>query len=206
MNINEIRIYRENDGGALKGFVNITLNSAISIKGIKIIETEEKRFIVMPSREFKGVLNNVAFPINQDTRSKLERLVLGLYDEMVNMDLMFIEREYDSDCNLYINDIKVDKHLFQNSVKAVFDIVVDGEYVLKGIKLLYKNDHYFITMPNHLVKDKYIDYYHPINMNIRHKLEQLLIEIYTKSTEGISHFKNHTQKDIMKTSLLDFVY
>lgn len=206
MNINEIRIYRECKEGFLKGFVNITLNHAISIKGIKIIETEEKRFVSMPSKVFKGDLMNIAFPINQNVRNELEDLILGLYDDMVNDNLMYIEKEYYSDNSLYINDIKVDNHEFQNSVKAVFDIVVNKEYVLKGIKLLYKNDHYFIVMPNHFVKNQFIDYYHPINSPIRQKLEELLIGIYTKSKEGMTHFKNYTQKDIMKTSLLDFVY
>lgn len=205
MNISEIRIYREDDNEVLKGFVNITLNNAISIKGIRIINANEKRFAVMPSYEYQGIIKSIAFPINQNTRNELEKMILSLYDEMIGKDLKFIERKYDSSNGLYINSIKMNNYGFLYNTRAIFDITVNDEYVLKGIKLLYKDNHYFIVMPSHYVKNKYIDYYHPIDNDTRKKIEEILINIYNQSKKGINLFDNHSQKDIYTTTFLDFV-
>jgi stage V sporulation protein G len=79
----EVRISTRNDD-KLKAFVTITLNEALVIRGIKVIEGRERLFVAMPSRpKPDGSFQDVVHPINQDVRRRLEGHVLEVYRELV---------------------------------------------------------------------------------------------------------------------------
>lgn len=61
----------------LKAVVDITLENRIVIKNIKVI-CKASPFIAMPSVHE----HDIAFPINQESRDSLVALILGLYEEM----------------------------------------------------------------------------------------------------------------------------
>ena len=83
MEITEIRITLRDDE-KLKAFASITLDGMVVIRGLKIIEGGNGIFIAMPSRQRKdGTYQDVAHPINRDTREWLENQVIAAYKEEV---------------------------------------------------------------------------------------------------------------------------
>lgn len=81
MEITEVRIILR-DEDKLKGFANVTFDNAFVIRGMKIIAGNNGYFISMPSRKRPdGTHQDVAHPINNETRRLIEEKVLAAYEE-----------------------------------------------------------------------------------------------------------------------------
>ncbi|MCK4235762.1 MAG: septation regulator SpoVG [Candidatus Krumholzibacteria bacterium] len=79
MKITEIRISLRDDN-KLKAFASITLDDCFVIRGLKIIEGAKGTFVAMPSRKRPdGTYQDVAHPINNDTRSWMEQQIVDVY-------------------------------------------------------------------------------------------------------------------------------
>jgi stage V sporulation protein G len=81
MEITEIRVNIQNEE-VLKAFVTITLDDAFVVRGLKIIESSDgRRFVAMPARRKRdGTFQDIAHPINRETRERLEKAVFAAYD------------------------------------------------------------------------------------------------------------------------------
>jgi stage V sporulation protein G len=80
MEITEIRISLRDDN-KLKAFASITLDNCFVIRGLKIIEGAKGTFVAMPSRKRPdGTYQDVAHPINNDTRDWMEKQIIDAYD------------------------------------------------------------------------------------------------------------------------------
>jgi stage V sporulation protein G len=83
VNITEIRITLRDDN-KLKGFASITLDDAFVIRGLKIIDGSTGPFVAMPSRKRKdGTFQDIAHPINMETREWMEHQVIAAYKQEV---------------------------------------------------------------------------------------------------------------------------
>ena len=81
MEITEVRITLRNDE-KLKAFASITLDGQFVVRGLKIIDGANGVFVAMPSRQRKdGSYQDVAHPINRQTREWMEGRVIGAYKE-----------------------------------------------------------------------------------------------------------------------------
>ena len=81
MEITEIRITLRDDE-KLRAFASITLDNMVVIRGLKIIGGANGTFIAMPSRQRKdGSYQDIAHPINRETREWLESQVITAYKE-----------------------------------------------------------------------------------------------------------------------------
>ena len=81
MEITEVRVSLQ-DEEVLKAFVSITLDDEFVIRGLKVIQGADGRFVAMPARRKRdGTFQDIAHPINRETREYLERVVLAAYDE-----------------------------------------------------------------------------------------------------------------------------
>ncbi len=81
MEITEIRISLR-DESKLKAFVSITLDNCFVIRGLKVISGTNGTFIAMPSRKRRdGSYQDVAHPINSETRTWMEEQILKAYEE-----------------------------------------------------------------------------------------------------------------------------
>jgi stage V sporulation protein G len=79
MEITEIRISLRTDN-KLKAFASITLDNRFVIRGLKIIEGAKGVFVAMPSRKRPdGTFQDIAHPINNETRSWMEQKVIAAY-------------------------------------------------------------------------------------------------------------------------------
>ena len=66
----------------LKAFVSITLDDALVIHNLKVIEGKNGLFVAMPSKKNnKGEFRDILHPINLETRKMIEDSVLGAYNK-----------------------------------------------------------------------------------------------------------------------------
>lgn len=85
MNITEIRITLRNED-KLKAFANVTFDNAFVVRGLKIINGKRGFFISMPSRKRKdGTYHDIAHPINNETRKRIEDKVLEAYENELKL-------------------------------------------------------------------------------------------------------------------------
>ena len=81
MEITEVRVNLQ-DEEVLKAFVSITLDDEFVIRGLKVIQGMDGRFVAMPARRKKdGTFQDIAHPINRETRQYMEQVVLEAYDQ-----------------------------------------------------------------------------------------------------------------------------
>jgi len=83
LEITEVRVTLREDEShdRLKAFVTMTLNGAFVIRGLKIIHGPAGLFVAMPSRRRPdGQFQDVAHPINTETRRRMEDIVLAEYE------------------------------------------------------------------------------------------------------------------------------
>lgn len=83
MNITDVRVFPV-DEDKLKAYVTITLDGCFVIRDLKVIHGASGLFIAMPAKRRKdGTYKDIAHPLNADTRSAMERAILGEYERQV---------------------------------------------------------------------------------------------------------------------------
>jgi len=81
MNITDVKVVRR-ESNQLRGFATINIDDSFVVKNIKIIQGKNGLFIAMPSYKLKnGEYKDVAHPLNTETRTQLEELILAKYNE-----------------------------------------------------------------------------------------------------------------------------
>lgn len=88
MTITDVKIRKLFHEDILKALVSVTFDNELAIHDIKIIKGPKRLFVAMPSRkdekgEYKGiaVYRDIAHPIGQEMRQKLETAVFSAYDD-----------------------------------------------------------------------------------------------------------------------------
>ncbi|NUO84051.1 septation protein SpoVG family protein [candidate division KSB1 bacterium] len=81
MEITEVTVsIRDED--KLKAFVNVTFEDCFVVRGMKVIKGATGYFVSMPSRKMNdGTYRDIAHPITNEFREKVERAVLKQYKE-----------------------------------------------------------------------------------------------------------------------------
>lgn len=82
MEITDVKVRKLFDEGPMKAIVSLTFDQQLAMHDIKVIQTRDKMFIVMPSRKNPDdTYRDIVHPINAEFRAKLESAVLAAYDE-----------------------------------------------------------------------------------------------------------------------------
>lgn len=83
MKITETRVFPlSKKDSNLKAFASITIDDAICITGIRIVEGKNGVFMSMPqSKDNDGEYHDIVFPITKEAREELEAAVLDAYDD-----------------------------------------------------------------------------------------------------------------------------
>ena len=82
MEITDIRLKKVAKEGKMKAIVSFTLDNEFAVHDIKVIEGEKGLFIAMPSRKAAdGDYRDIAHPINQSTRERIQSLILAEYEK-----------------------------------------------------------------------------------------------------------------------------
>jgi stage V sporulation protein G len=83
MEITDVRVFPV-DEEKLKAFVSIIIDDCFVISDIKIISGTNGLFISMPSKKRKnGTFRDIAHPLNNETRKRIEDKVLARYREVL---------------------------------------------------------------------------------------------------------------------------
>jgi len=96
MEITEITVsIRDED--KLKAFVNVTFDDCFVVRGMKVIKGATGYFVSMPSRKMNdGTYRDIAHPITNEFRDKVEKAILRKYRE----DSMRIGMDPDPDLQI----------------------------------------------------------------------------------------------------------
>ena len=84
MDITQVKIFPVQED-KLKAFVSVVFDQCFMVNDIKVIQGKDGLFLSMPSRRKKsGEFKDVAHPLNNEMRRRLEERVLGEYRQMVD--------------------------------------------------------------------------------------------------------------------------
>jgi len=87
MEITKVEIRPMRNEGNLKAFCSVIFDDVFIVHSVKVIEGRQGLFVAMPSREVgNGEFRDIAHPINNDFRLKLEKMVLDKYYEEVGKE------------------------------------------------------------------------------------------------------------------------
>jgi len=82
MEITEVRVSPIEGDEKLKGFATVIFDNEFVVRDLKIISGQKGLFVAMPSRKMKdGSFKDVAHPLNNDMRQRLEKAVLEEYEK-----------------------------------------------------------------------------------------------------------------------------
>lgn len=79
MNITEVKVFPV-DEDKLKAYVTIVLDNCFVVRDLKVISGNAGLFVAMPSKRRKdGTFKDIAHPLNQETRTVMEKKILDAY-------------------------------------------------------------------------------------------------------------------------------
>lgn len=80
-----------------------------------------------------------------------------------------------------ITNVKIFKAKKRGLVLAYANVILDGQFIIRGITLLENEKGRFISMPSRkLVNNErqYRDMCHPLNTNVREELTKIIFDVY----------------------------
>ena len=87
MKITDVRVRKMTKDGKMKAIVSITIDDQFVVHDIKVIDGERGLFIAMPSRKASdGEYKDIAHPINTETRTSIQNLILEAYEKALEED------------------------------------------------------------------------------------------------------------------------
>ena len=81
MEITDVRLKKFNTGSKMKAIASITFDNAFVVHEIKVIESQKGPIIAMPSKGKNGKFNDIAHPINPETREMVTKAIMKAYEE-----------------------------------------------------------------------------------------------------------------------------
>ncbi len=80
MTITNIKVRKLLDDGRLKGIISVTLDDAVAVHDIKVVQGDSRLFVAMPSRrDDTGVFRDIIHPISGEAREEFESRILEAY-------------------------------------------------------------------------------------------------------------------------------
>jgi stage V sporulation protein G len=82
MEITDVKIRKIQTEGKMKGVASVTFDDVFAVHDIKIIETDDKLFIAMPSKKTEdNRYRDIAHPTESNMRKELSDAVIAKYKE-----------------------------------------------------------------------------------------------------------------------------
>lgn len=83
MEITEVRVFPMGED-KLKAYATITFDNCFVVRDLKVISGNSGLFVAMPSKKRKdGTFKDIAHPLNNDFRAKIEKVVLDAYQKEI---------------------------------------------------------------------------------------------------------------------------
>lgn len=125
------------EGNIVKGYASILFDNCFAVKNIRIVKRDKGYLIAMPSRKIGEQFDDIAFPINKETRKMIEDKVMHKFYEEVTSILgnLKITEGYDLKYNVdNIHDIALVK-LSTNKIIDTYDL---EDYTTESLEELEK--------------------------------------------------------------------
>jgi len=85
---------------------------------------------------------------------------------------------------MVVTDIRIRKVTGEGKMKAVASVTFDNEFVIHDIKLIEGLNGVFIAMPSRKTpRGEFKDIAHPINSDMRNRLQTLIIDEFKRISE-----------------------
>ena len=82
MKITNVNVMKVEESGRLKAIASILIDNEFAVNDIKVIKGNNGLFLAMPSRRtINGEFKDIAHPINQETRDKIQKAIINKYYE-----------------------------------------------------------------------------------------------------------------------------
>ncbi len=83
MKITSVKITIVPNEERLKAYASITLDNCFVVHDLKVIRTDDKLFVAMPSKRHKNknVFRDIAHPLDKETRSLIQNAVFKQYEK-----------------------------------------------------------------------------------------------------------------------------
>jgi len=81
LEITEVRVFPVHED-KLKAYATVTFDDCFVVRDLKVIHGNSGLFVAMPSKKRKdGSFKDIAHPLNNDFRAKIEKAVLDAYEK-----------------------------------------------------------------------------------------------------------------------------
>ncbi len=81
MTISDIRIRRVMQEGRLRAVVSLTIDNAIAVHDIRLVQGDDRMFVAMPSRrDDEGKFRDIIHPIHPEVRNEIEERIIAAYN------------------------------------------------------------------------------------------------------------------------------
>ena len=84
MEISDIKIRKTMHDGRLRAVVSVTLDNAVAIHDIKVVQGDDRLFVAMPSRREEHGVYHIIHPISTNARSALENSIIEAYRQYIS--------------------------------------------------------------------------------------------------------------------------
>lgn len=96
---------------------------------------------------------------------------------------------------MQITDVRVRKLTQDDKMKAIVSVTFDEQFVVHDIKVIEGDSGYFIAMPSRKGADgEYRDIAHPINSDMRARLQKVILSEYEKAVKNVEFSKMTEEK------------
>jgi stage V sporulation protein G len=93
MEVTEVRVFPVEED-RLKAYATITLEQCFLVRDLKVIRGDRGLFVAMPSKRRKdGTYQDIAHPLNSETRRAIEERVLSEYQRMLDSGELSVQGE-----------------------------------------------------------------------------------------------------------------
>lgn len=83
MKITDVKLTKPVDKGSIKAWGSFTIDGMFVVHGVKVIETNEKAFVAMPSRRNSdGKFLDICHPISEEARELIRDAVFAEYEKI----------------------------------------------------------------------------------------------------------------------------
>lgn len=170
------------EDSSAKAYATVTINDEFAIKNIKVFEGENGLFVTMPSRKTGNEYSDVVFPITKEAREQLNNAVIGVYNDMQsNGQESFMSENTPPEESKSTITASIHPQDYENShVKGTGQIVIDGAFVVSGVKVIEGNDgSIFASMPSYTNDvDERKDFAFPITKECYEKVQDAVLKDY----------------------------
>lgn len=88
LEVTSVKVFKM-EKGRMKAMANVVLNESLAIHGMRIIETDSRWFVAMPSKkDSSGNFRDVVHPINPDVRKHIEEVVLAEFEKQIGKGVL----------------------------------------------------------------------------------------------------------------------